>query len=168
MFALLREPSKRLGRRCLFELAEPLSSPVVTSETNQILLRVVSKIPDIQVSFKWFFVGRRSYPLRGYLRLPTLRRGFALDIAWGYVSRERTATARGAATAAPASLPPDYAAVGAVGAGTLCLHSALGHCHTGPALSHFSTMYGLPHSGHFSETGLPQATNLQSGYWLQP
>src|ERR1019366_9327863 len=51
----------------------------------------------------------------------------------------------------------------AMGASTLCLHSGFGHCHTAPALSHFSTMYGLPHSEHFSGTGLPQATKVQSG-----
>ena len=61
-----------------------------------------------------------------------------------------------------------YPTVTGAGAGCLCLHSGFGHCHTAPALSHFSTMYGPPHSGHFSGTGLPQATNLQSGYRLQP
>jgi len=65
---------------------------------------------------------------------------------------------------------PAYCATTSTGAssGCLCLHSALGHCSTGPDFSHFSTMYGLPHSGHFSCTGLPQVTKLQSGQRLQP
>ncbi len=49
------------------------------------------------------------------------------------------------------------------GASTLCLQSAFGHCQNTPAFSLFSTMYGLPHSVHFSGTGLPQATKVQSG-----
>jgi len=53
-------------------------------------------------------------------------------------------------------------------ASSLCLHSRLGHCHTEPDFSHFSIKYGLPHSGHFSGTGLPHATKLQSGQRLQP
>ena len=55
-----------------------------------------------------------------------------------------------------------YAGTGC-GTSCLCLHSPLGHCKMGPAFSHFSIMYGLPHSGHFSGTGLPHATNLHSG-----
>ena len=39
----------------------------------------------------------------------------------------------------PGGLPHYYAGIGC-GAGCLCLHSWFGHCHTGPALSHFSTM----------------------------
>jgi len=67
-------------------------------------------------------------------------------------------------------LPHTYCAKASTGACTscLCLHSPFGHCSTGPAFSHFSTMYGLPHSGHFSCTGLPQVTKLQSGQRLQP
>ncbi len=63
-----------------------------------------------------------------------------------------------------------YCAKASAGAsmGCLCLHSALGHCSTGPAFSHFSTIYGPPHSGHFSCTGLPHVTKLQSGQRLQP
>ena len=63
----------------------------------------------------------------------------------------------------PQTMGSPYGTPAGCGAGCLCLHSAFGHCHTGPAFSHFSTMYGLPHSGHFSGTGLPQATKLQSG-----
>ena len=59
--------------------------------------------------------------------------------------------------------PTSFYAGTACGASCLCLQSAFGHCHTGPAFNHFSTIYGLPHSGHFSGTGLPQATKVHSG-----
>ena len=50
----------------------------------------------------------------------------------------------------------------------LNLHSALGHCTMGPALSHFSIRKGPPQLEHFSAMGLFQATKSQSGYRLQP
>ncbi|MGA2738567.1 MAG: hypothetical protein ABSG65_14115 [Bryobacteraceae bacterium] len=41
---------------------------------------------------------------------------------------------------------PTYCAKASTGTniGCLCLQSAFGHCSTGPAFSHFSTIYGPP------------------------
>ena len=48
-----------------------------------------------------------------------------------------------------------------------CLHS--GHLRYSPlTLENFWSMYGLPHSGHFSLTGISQLAKSHLGYLVQP